>query len=374
MIARPRLVKAVIGVPAVPPGRAAAAASSVRAWLGRARDALAPPPLRVMDAALSWLDHVTVQALCAVGVPDALDRRMALDELRARLDVDCDSLVRLLRFAEARGWVRFDRRQRIRPTRALAFLAEAHPGGWRAWIEFTARPEVTAAGYALGEAVANGAPAFKLANGSTFFSWMREHPEASAVFDAAMAAGARLHAIGLAKALRWDSTRTVCDVGGGNGALLLTLTDLHPRLRGIVLDLPHVVRGLRSTDRVEFVAGDTFDHVPRGQDRYLLVNVIHDWSDADALRVLTVVSAAATSSDADVVVVEARRRARPLDDLAARADMLMLALAPGGRERTSAELDDLARSAGLRPVGAVRLPSADTAHIYSSSKPGSAGK
>jgi hypothetical protein len=65
-----------------------------------------------------------------------------------------------------------------------------------------------------------------------------------------------------------------------------------------------------------------------------------------------------------VVVVEGERRARPVDGIALRTDLLMLAVArgQGGRERTTAEIGALAAAAGLRPAATTALASGDRAH------------
>jgi len=72
--------------------------------------------------------------------------------------------------------------------------------------------------------------------------------------------------------------------------------------------------------------------------------------------------AAAGGPGARAVVVEGERRDRPVDGIALRTDLLMLALAPGGRERTTAEIGDLATAAGLRRDSTVTLASGDRAH------------
>ncbi len=64
------------------------------------------------------------------------------------------------------------------------------------------------------------------------------------------------------------------------------------------------------------------------------------------------------------MIVEAERRPRATDDLAARADLLMLVLAPGGRERSTEDIDRLAASAGLQRQRTIQLPSADLARVY----------
>ena len=116
-------------------------------------------------------------------------------------------------------------------------------------------------------------------------------------------------------------------------------------------------------------AGDAFDAVPAGFDTYLLVNVLHDWSDPDAQRLLAQVTVAAraseaTQADVQVVIVDSRVRPRPVQELALSADTLMLALTPGGRERTVDEFTALGRAAGLERRRWLALPSGDVAVVF----------
>jgi hypothetical protein len=84
----------------------------------------------------------------------------------------------------------------------------------------------------------------------------------------------------------------IVDVGGGAGALLHGILSANPKLRGVLFDLPSVVKGadsLRSGSlaaRCEIVGGDIFQSFPEGADAYLMRVVLHDWSDDDALRIL----------------------------------------------------------------------------------------
>jgi hypothetical protein len=91
------------------------------------------------------------------------------------------------------------------------------------------------------------------------------------------------------------------------------------------------------------------------------VNVVHDWDDEAVVRLLRGVRTAG-SGGARALVVESERRSRPVDGVALRADLLMLAVAPGGRERTTGELNELAAAAGLRLASTTRLASGDRAH------------
>jgi hypothetical protein len=71
------------------------------------------------------------------------------------------------------------------------------------------------------------------------------HPDERAAFDRAMAQGwqGRLDRL---ESAGWRGDELVVDVGGGNGSLLVALLERHPRMRGIVFDVPQTVRDERA--------------------------------------------------------------------------------------------------------------------------------
>lgn len=353
----------VVGAPALPPPGPAAAVERLRAAVATLHRRLAPPPLQILEGLLGILDHAALTALCRLDVPDRLDGPVTLDELARRVDADAELVRRLVGYAAARGWLRLDRRGRVRPNRTTRFLRRDHPGGWRAWVDFAGGPEVVSAVTRL--ALDPRTPdAFAAANGAAFFDWYADHPDRHQAFDAAMAAGGRLHGLALAAAVDWTSATRVCDVGGGTGALLGVLLERQPHLRGVLFDLAPVVARADEHERVDVIAGDAFAGLPAGCDTYLFVNVLHDWDDADAVRLLSGVPAGgADGRSVRAIVVDGERRTRPTDGIALRTDLLMLAVAPGGRERTTSEFEALAARAGLRLRRTVRLATGDRAHV-----------
>jgi hypothetical protein len=93
------------------------------------------------------------------------------------------------------------------------------------------------------------------------------------------------------------------------------------------------------------VAGDFFTAVPGGGDLYLLKSVLHDWDDAQAMRVLRNCRRA-MPEHGRLLVIE---RVVPPGNSPAEAklfDINMLVIT-GGRERTEPEYRILFRAAGL---------------------------
>jgi hypothetical protein len=171
--------------------------------------------------------------------------------------------------------------------------------------------------------------------------------------------GRLVDAPAIAAAYPWDTLGHVVDVGGGNGSLLISLLRAHAGLRGTVVDLAGPVARAREAivaaglaDRADARVGSFFDALPAGAGGYLLSGVLHDWEDADAVRILARCAAAAAGTGKVLVVEDAVG-----DDQAphTEGDLRMLCYVRG-RDRTRDQLRELAASAGLEagpvtPVG-----------------------
>jgi hypothetical protein len=122
---------------------------------------------------------------------------------------------------------------------------------------------------------ATGEPSFPRVHGGELWAWLAAHPDDRAAFDRAMAQGwqGRLERL---ESVEWRGDELVVDVGGGNGSLLCALLERHPRMRGIVFDVPETVRDEPALgDRIRFVEGSFFESVPHG-DVHLLSTILHD--------------------------------------------------------------------------------------------------
>jgi SAM-dependent methyltransferase len=99
-------------------------------------------------------------------------------------------------------------------------------------------------------------------------------------------------------------------------------------------------------DRCDLVSGDFFEAVPEGADLHLLKQIVHDWDDARATRLLQNCHRALAPGGKLLLVemvVPADNRPSPAQAM----DLNMLVIL-GGRERTEEEYRDLLRAAGFR--------------------------
>lgn len=130
--------------------------------------------------------------------------------------------------------------------------------------------------------------------------------------------------------------------------VLAEILAAHPRVRGRVLEMPPTAAAAAERfaaaglgERATVVPGSFFDPLPPGADAYLLSDVVHDWDDAHAGRILDGCARAA-GSHGTVVVIEPVL-GRGVDTA---MDLFML-MCFGGRERTVDELTRLAAESGL---------------------------
>ena len=92
--------------------------------------------------------------------------------------------------------------------------------------------------------------------------------------------------------------------------MLIDVLRSHPGLCGVLFDVPEVialaeklVADADMAGRIQLVAGSFFEAVPPGGDAYPLSNILHDWPDAECLRILQACRAAMPPA-AKLIVVE----------------------------------------------------------------------
>jgi SAM-dependent methyltransferase len=200
----------------------------------------------------------------------------------------------------------------------------------------------------LAHSIDTGEAAYARCYGRDFWADLARHPHLRATFDRQMTERIRAWVPHIVTGFDWSRFATVVDVGGGPGTLLAAILAAHPRMRGRLVDLEPTAAEARRTfaahdlgDRAEAIAGSFFDPLPAGADAYLLFDILHDWDDEHAHRILAR-SAEAARPAGRVLVVE------PVGGLGADTGMdLVMLVCFGGRERRLEEFRTLAAAHGL---------------------------
>ena len=337
---------------------------------GRADDPHSPPaPDALLQLVTGYPAAQAVHVAAQLGLADLLaDGPRHVEELAAATGTHPPSLARLLRMLAALGIVAEEADGRISLTELGAPLRAGVPRSVRDRVLFLAGDWNWRTWGELLHSVRTGEPAFDRIFGMSNFDYWEHNAEAGAIHDASFTAMAQFTTAPLVAAYDFGRFGTVADIGGSEGPLLAAILQANPGVRGVLFDLPHVVAGASPVlaaagvaDRCTVVGGDFFASIPAGADAYLLKYIIHDWDDARATAILRQCRAA-MAPGATLLLIEQvlpeRLAAGAAAVPAARLDLQMLVLTPGGRERTESAFRHLLGEAGfeLRRVIATRSP------------------
>ena len=301
-----------------------------------------------------------IYAVGRLGIADLLaDGPVAAEDLAAATGVDADALQRFLRALAAEDMFVEEPAGTFALTRLGGLMRSDVPGSLVHFSALMAEEAYVAWSEAL-HSLRTGKAAFEEVYGKPHFEWLAEHPEASEKFNRAQAGLVALRLLPLLER-PWNDVGTVVDVGGGNGVLLTELLGRHEHLEGIVFDLPHVVAEAKRTlaeggvaDRATCVGGDFFDRIPAGRDVYVLTQILHDWSDDEAVTILRR-TRDAIPADGRLLIVEQVVPAGDAPHPAKLLDLHMLVLL-GGKERTEAQWIDLLTRGGFELVSVTHGP------------------
>ena len=291
-----------------------------------------------------------LHVVAELGVADEVgDEPLGVDELAPRCGADPDALDRVLRLLVAHG-IFEHRADGYAHTEASRLLRTDHPRSMRAFSRMMGLPVFAATFDQLEHSVRTGSPAVELVAPEGLWPYLQEHPGEAEVFGQAMTAKAAADIAAILAAYDFSRFRTIADIGGGRGHLLRAVLDAVPSAVGVLFDMPGVIGSLDlDRERLTPHAGDFFvDQLPAA-DGYVLMEVMHDWGDAECAAILSAIRRAA-SPGARVLVIEDVMPDDQTDPRSQTLDIIMLSVT-GGRERTVRQLGELFERGGFDLVG-----------------------
>jgi hypothetical protein len=201
--------------------------------------------------------------------------------------------------------------------------------------------------------IQTGQTAFDHVFGVPYFNYLAHNATAATIFNQTMTASSAQVAAAVGAAYDFSWAKTIVDVGGGHGSLLVSILKANPHARGILFETPQVSEGAKThlvaaglAERCEVVAGDFFEAVPGGGDVYLLSFILHDWDDEPSIAILKSCQRA-MAPDGRLLLIEQVIPHANEPSFSKLYDLHMLVM-HGGRERTEAEYRILLQAAGFR--------------------------
>ena len=325
-----------------------------------------PPQMLLYQMAIGHYLSRALHVIAKLGVADLLSAgARGVEELAKATETHPPSLRRVMRLLASVGVFEEKEDGGFALTALGECLRADVPGSSRAMVLLFAGIGIQDSWKDLEWCVRTGEPAYRKRGAADAFAEMAKDPAQAANFDAAMADFTKMTAVAVAAAYDFTPLRTLVDVGGGNGALLLGILKAYAHLQGVVADRADVVERAKKEiaasglgARCRAVAIDFFREVPGGADAYVLKHVIHDWDDERA-RTILANCRRVVPPNGRLLLVEGvyppRIDGSPESRGAAANDVNML-VSTGGRQRSEAEFRSLYSAAGFRLTKIVPTP------------------
>lgn len=333
----------------------------VDSFNGLAADAELPAAVEMRQLLLGFVTSMALYTVAELDVATPLlNGPKTVEELAGITGANADMLRRIVRVVASIGVFQL-KGNTVEINDLGATLADGTEGSIRHtaryWMEthyvpfndllYTARTGNSAAEHHLGQ---------------PFFDWIAASPHLSELQNAGMASITHIGRDVMFDGYQLPGDGVVADIGGNNGSVICQLLSKQPGRRGIVLDLPNIVKGAHEqlaaaglSDYVQAVGGDFFESVPTA-DVYLLSAVLHDWDDESSRRILHNINRAG-SAGARLVIVDlvipedkAASDGRALERFnrhhSREVDLIMAAMF-NARERTAKDWENLLDQAGF---------------------------
>lgn len=266
-------------------------------------------------------------------------------ELAQKLKLDAGALYRVMRVLAGLGVLHQDDKERFFVTPFGDTLRKDSPHSVRDYAIYN--HEIVYDSFKdMADSVRSGKPVI-----DDFFAVMRANPDKEAVFHAGMSNRGRIETKAILEAYKFSDSKTVVDVGGGNGGFLSATLARNDHLAGILFDQASAIEAAKAgrggpLPRCKLVPGDFFSAVPAGGDTYVLKRVLFDWADEDASKILKNCRRA-MNNNARLLIIEPLIAKRNEQCPAHLYDMTFLVMLHG-RLRSAEEYAGLLGQAGFR--------------------------
>ena len=314
-----------------------------------------PPDAQLMQLVSGAFVSAAVYSAAKLGIADLLaGGPKTAAELAIETEMHEHSLYRLLRSLASVGAF-----QEVAPctfanTPMTETLRSDAPRSTRDLTIWMGEPEHWKVYGELLYSVRTGKPAWDHVHGQPVFPYLFEtNKELGEIFNRAMTSYSHQSIGPVLEAYDFSKAKTIADIAGGHGHLLASVVAANREARGILFDLPPVLKGAPQmmdsygvADRVDLVEGDFFSEIPVTADIYMLKHIIHDWYDDSNQKILRNIRAN-MPEDGKVLIIEVVVPEGNVPHFSKIIDLEML-ISSGGIERTPAEFERLLADSGFK--------------------------
>jgi hypothetical protein len=312
-----------------------------------------PPAIQMFNLLNGFMRSQAIHVAAKLGLADLLkDGARDVDKIAKLTKVNADALYRLLRALSSIG-IFVEKKAKIFE---LTPMAET----LRSDLPISLRPYALLVGdstwwHSWGDllySVKTTKPAFDHLFNMNYDRYLERNSELAQTFQECMNSISQVHNPAIVNSYDFSEFRKVVDIGGGHGELLATIKTAYPNIEGILFEQSHIIMGIKYNSKkvapsFQAIGGDFFTEVPAGGDLYILKQIIHDWNDEAARKILKNCRSA-ISPDGRILVIESVLEQGTSQHTEKFFDLHMLVTSNGGRERTKLEYQALFKTAGFK--------------------------
>jgi len=329
----------------------------------QSKSAAEPPQFAMLQMITGFWVSRAIYVAAKLGLADLVkDGPKTADELARSTGTHAPSLYRVLRALAGVGVFAGSEQGRFAQTPLSEILRSDMPGSLRAMAMAELGQEHFPAWGNFMHSVKTGEIAFDNLFKQSVWQYYARNPEDARNFNESMRGLTEMINAAVFMAYDFSGVDKIVDIAGGTGGLIGAILGAHPRMRGVLFDMPHVIAeagplldaaGVR--DRCATTAGDFFESVPEGGDVYMMKWIIHDWDDDKATAILKNIHGA-MNEKGKLLLIEMVVPEGDQPDLSKFMDLEMLVMT-GGRERTEAEFNSLLAASGFGLARVIRTVS-----------------
>jgi hypothetical protein len=307
---------------------------------------------------------------------------ISYEELARQAGVPITQLKSVVRMASTSGFLAEPQAGTVSHSAVSSLLAKDQSFlDWAVWLTEYSVPtalKTVEATKKWGETQAKDQTAFSLAMEKQlpFFDYLREEPGMAKMFSSYMHNVASTEGVSfthLADGFDWKKLgpgSTIVDVGGSRGHASVSLAKVLDQPHFVVQDLPEALSGAEDAlklnepdvaSRIKYMQHSFFEPQPiKDADVYLLRMIIHDWPDADALKILIHLRDALKKPGARILIMDTvlpRPGTIPaLEERKLRVRDLTMMQVFNAKEREREDWETLLRKAGLEIIDSRHPP------------------
>ncbi len=306
----------------------------------------------IKEMLFGYYDTQCIYIIAELNIANYLqDGSQDISYLAKKTNVDENKLYRIMRFLSSKGLFDQSVGMVFSLNKESKQLISTGDSSLNDFVRFHGKYFYQSARKILEGIKTNNIP-FNIEFEESFWGFLNHNCDAGKIFNNSMKCASDSQAKIITDIYDFSTYKTVVDLGGGLGSLLVNILHKYKSVTGINLDLPtlsenatnyFISQGLG--DRCKYISGSFLEDIPKGCDLYILKAILHGKNDDLSMQVLKKCKSA-MPNHGRLLVID-RVISDDNDYVEACANDINMLNVSGGKDRTLEEFKVLFDISGL---------------------------